>query len=121
MERGPSTSTPNRSDNVDFLAVFAIMPAMARKYPEEMIARNLRDHLARALGKLVELALEGAGVHWNVSARAGVRRCRIDCFNYEVGSAALLLGIQGNAHLSKLHSGAAPRARSGAEYAISFL
>jgi hypothetical protein len=81
----------------------------------------LREQLARELGPTVDVTAEGAGVNWIVSARAGVRHCRIHCFHYGGDEGALQLGMRGNAHLSKVEAGAPPRVRSGAEYAFTFL
>jgi hypothetical protein len=86
---------------------------------EEIYANSLYAHLQASLGD-VSITVEGAGVQWKVNAKKGERWCRIHCFSYDDIGDSLVLGMRGNAHLSKLHSGPPRAPKQGAEYLIYF-
>src|SRR6185503_4316445 len=76
------------------------------------------ERLARALhARLPESRLKGEGVHWEVQAEAGARRCEINCFWYGE-MAGLMLGM--NPRNARVSGGPQYRARSGAEYLVTF-
>jgi Family of unknown function (DUF6193) len=85
----------------------------------EIYADALHTHL-RAFLDDVSITVEGAGVQWQVNAKKGERWCRIHCFSYDGIGDSLVLGMRGNAHLSKLHSGPPRAPKQGAEYLIYF-
>ncbi len=94
-----------------------------RKFPEQDVAEQLTPALAgalRAAGVTADVAHEGRGVHWHVTAVAGARSCRIHCFYYGDVAGALVLGVMGNAHLRNVAAQRPPVARRGAEYLTMF-
>ena len=88
---------------------------------KESVARALYQQLSSSLSQLL-VSVDGAGVHWHVDIQTedGERSCRIHCFNYDAARASLTLGLQGNAHLSKLRIAMPRKHRAGAEYLIYF-
>jgi hypothetical protein len=86
---------------------------------QEIYANSLHAHLQASLDD-VSITVEGAGVQWQVNIKKGERWCRIHCFSYDDIGDSLVLGMRGNAHLSKLHSGPPRVPKQGAEYLIYF-
>jgi hypothetical protein len=88
---------------------------------EEKIARDLFDQLESAFGEFeVDLELDGAVNQWHVSATRNSRSMCIHCFHYGDMGDVLVLGLRGNAHLSKVQVGSKPTPHSGAEYLANF-
>lgn len=85
----------------------------------EEIARNLYKSLERFKSHY-RIEVSGAGVHWHLDIGRGERVCRIHCFNYESNPQALILGMRGNEHLSKLSSNTQRASKVGPEYFICF-
>lgn len=97
-----------------------------------MKQQDIRETIARRLGRTVERALaadgiaaavaaEGGGVHWHVDATHGARSCRVHCFHYGDMAGALVIGPKGNAHLRHVSARRPPEVRSGAEFLTYFL
>ncbi len=91
------------------------------------------ERYARELASAVELrlgvcpAVEGGGVRWRVDFGDEARLCRVRCFHYEDRNpfespreGTLTLGIQGNAHQSKVEVGQRAPWIPGAEYFVEF-
>ncbi|BBM85626.1 DUF6193 family natural product biosynthesis protein [Candidatus Uabimicrobium amorphum] len=86
---------------------------------EEQIARDLYEFLKSQCETCVEVAIEGAGVHWHVEAQYKNRRCRIHCMYYD-NMDGLWLGMRGNAHLRGSTNDTPQITHRGVEYLISF-
>jgi hypothetical protein len=86
--------------------------------PEEQYARSLKRLLSDAVkGNAAVVKTSGAKVDFSL----GPRRCRIDCFDYGDLAGTLVIGLRGNAHLSKVNIGPDPLSCKGAEYLTIFL
>ena len=84
-----------------------------KSYPQEGLARSL----AQRLGGFTTVRVEGNGVHWHVNAgSAGERTVRIDCFHYDAGVSALMMGINPANARSGQQNVPSSAPRSGAEY-----
>lgn len=88
---------------------------------EERIAQDLLIFLKskEGTGKL-NFEIEGAGVHWGIEASSESRSISISCFNYEINDSAMVMGMRGNAHLSKVNVGKPNQFFSGAEYYANY-
>lgn len=92
---------------------------------EERHAHDLAAAFRPRLGTHVEP--QGAGVHWHVDVGDGARTCRVHCFHYSAhnpfaaaAQGTVTLGLQGNAHQSKVRVGRHPEWVAGAEYFTEF-
>jgi hypothetical protein len=89
-------------------------------FPEELIARDLHEFLRRELcAEKVEVKLKGAGCNWKVEVIGGARRVEVCCFHYGDSANTMMLGIRGNAHLSKVNVAIRHEAHPGPEYYVS--